>query len=220
MPTIVVTRHGLTTRSVPEQHLGQRIDAGLSDEGRAQAAALAERLADATFARIVTSPLRRARETADAITAHAGLGRPAVELDDRLLEMDYGAWEGLTYEEIEATDGERRARWETDPAGLPCPGGESGNDVAARVSSLIAEVLRSSRGLDPVLLVGHSSVNRILACIVLGVPVGEYRRQFGQGQVNVTAFEWPDDDLAINGAKTLVLNDLAHVRRPPETPWG
>ena len=221
MPTIVVTRHGLTTRSVPEQHLGQRIDVGLSADGRAQAAALAERIAGAPFARIITSPLRRAVETARAISAGADVPRPPIEPDRRLLEMDYGAWEGLTYEEIEATDGPRRRAWEADPAGLACPGGESGNDVAARVSGLLSDVLEAARAsAGPVLLVGHSTVNRVLACLVLGVPVGQYRRRFVQGQVNLTAFEWRPDDLALDAASALLLNDLGHVRRPPELPWG
>jgi len=103
--TLVLTRHGLTTRSKPEQHLGQTIDVPLSDAGREQAERLAERLRMVAFERIFSSPLRRAQETADVVAA----GRP-VELDRRLLEMDYGEWEGLTYAEIDARDGKLRAR--------------------------------------------------------------------------------------------------------------
>lgn len=225
VPVIVLTRHGLTTRSYPEQHLGQRIDVGLSDEGRAQAAALAERLATVDVRRILTSPLRRARETADAVAAVVAIParpRPAPQADARLLEMDYGDWEGLTYEQIEARDAQRRRAWEGDPATLRCPGGESGNDVADRARDLLRDLLAEAAdpavGDRPVLIVGHSTLNRVLVSVALGLPLREYRQRIVQGQVNLTALEWapgaPPD-----AAKALLVNDLAHVRRPPAAPW-
>ncbi|MBM4407134.1 MAG: histidine phosphatase family protein [Chloroflexi bacterium] len=222
MPVIVLTRHGLTTRSDPEQHLGQRIDVGLSDLGRAQASALAERLAEVAFRRILTSPLRRARETAHAVAALGAL-RPAPEPDVRLIEMDYGDWEGLTYEQIETNDGERRRAWEVDPATTRCPGGESGDDVADRARSLLQELLGgpSDRAADerPILLVGHSTFNRILIAVALDLPLAQYRRRIVQGQVNLTALEW-EPGAPPSAGKALLLNDLAHVRRPPAAPWN
>ena len=125
MLTLVLTRHGLTARSEPEQHLGQQIDIGLSDAGRAEAQALGRRLAGVAFERIVTSPLRRALETADIVRASLA-APPEIEREPRLAEMDYGTWEGLTYDEIRSRDADLRARWEADPASTPCPGGESG----------------------------------------------------------------------------------------------
>ncbi|HYM82696.1 MAG TPA: histidine phosphatase family protein [Candidatus Dormibacteraeota bacterium] len=216
MLTLVLTRHGLTARSDPEQHLGQHIDIGLSEEGREQAMALAGRIADERFDRIVCSPLRRARETAEAVAA----GRP-IELDARLLEMDYGRWEGLTYEGIEAVDAAYRAEWEADPARLPCPGGESADDVAARARSFVEDLLRWADG-DPgdrvVLAVAHSSLNRILLCVAMCVPLAQYRRRFTQAQVNITALRYPDG-AAADQARLLVLNDLGHVRAPGYAPW-
>ena len=91
MLTLVLTRHGLTPRSSPEQHLGQRIDIELSAPGRDQAAALAVRLGPIAFERVIASPLVRAQETARIVAA--GLRMPVpVETDARLAEMDYGAW--------------------------------------------------------------------------------------------------------------------------------
>ena len=212
MPTIVLTRHGLTPRSRPEQHLGQQIDIGLSEEGRAQARGLAERVAHVGFGRVISSPLRRAVETADLIS-----DRP-VEVDARMLEMDYGAWEGLTYEQIDEQFAAERARWLQDPAAMPCPGGESGNDVAARVRSLLDDVLDGFGQDGPILLVGHSTTNRILICVALAIPIREYRLRVIQSQVNLTALEWRPG-APIDGATALLLNDVAHVRRPPQTPW-
>src|SRR6266581_2725082 len=83
MLTLVLTRHGLTPRSLPEQHLGQRVDLELSDEGRAQARALASRLAGVAFERIVSSPLARAHQTAEIVAA--ALHQPAgLSIDRRL----------------------------------------------------------------------------------------------------------------------------------------
>ena len=94
--TVVLTRHGLTDRSDPEQHLGQHIDVSLNAAGRRQAESLAKRLAAVPFDRVISSPLFRAQETAQIV------GRGArVETDPRLKEMDYGSWEGLSYEQIE-----------------------------------------------------------------------------------------------------------------------
>ena len=218
MLTIVLTRHGLTDRSDPEQHLGQGIDMGLSAAGRAQARALAERIGDERFDRIIASPLVRARQTAKAVAA----GRP-VEIDRRLAEMDYGRWEGLTYEQIEAHDREYRRRWEATPGSLACPGGESGADVAERATSFLADMLAwaASAGVaDPVVLVvAHSTLNRILVCAALGVPVDGYRRRFTQSQANVTVLRWASETGAVESARLLVLNDTSHLAAPGQAPW-
>jgi broad specificity phosphatase PhoE len=216
---VVLTRHGLTTRSHPEQHLGQRINVALAAEGRSQAEALADRLEPVSLARIISSPLRRAHQTAEIIAARrpAVAGEP-VESDERLLEMHYGAWEGLTYEEIDQRWRAERREWETDPARNACPGGESGNDVAARVRSLLRELLAGGAPAAPILLVGHSTTNRILVCVALGIPIREYRRRIVQGQANLTALEWAAG-ARVDGARALLINDLAHVRLPPAAPW-
>lgn len=224
MLTLVLTRHGLTPRSQPEQHLGQRIDVELSEEGRAQARALGARLRGVTFDRIVSSPLARARETA-AIVA-TDLASPApVSTDPRLLEMDYGDWEGRTYAEIEAMDRIRRRAWEADPASIRCPGGESGGDVAARARSFLGDLLDDHRAshepgdpAPPVLAVGHSSFNRILVCVALDLPVREFRLRFLQSQVNLTVLRF-EHGIAPSDARLILLNDLGHVRASAPEPW-
>jgi len=217
MLTIVLTRHGLTDRSDPEQHLGQGIDIGLSVAGRAQAEALAGRIGGERFDRIVSSPLLRARETAGMIAA----GRP-VESDPRLAEMDYGRWEGLTYDEIEGLDAAFRRRWVADPAANAAPGGESGDAVAARARSFLADLLAWA-GVDAVpdpivLVVAHSTLNRILLCVALGVPVGDYRRRFTQDQANLSVLRY-EDGADAEQARLLVLNDTAHLAAPGQAPW-
>ncbi len=210
MLTLVLSRHGATPRSEPEQHLGQRVDIELSEPGRQAAEALARRLAGVSFDRLISSPLRRARETAAAIAN----GRP-VETDARLLEMDYGDWEGLTYGEIEARFGDERRRWEADPASGQCPGGESGLDVATRASGFLEDAVTTG---GQVLVVAHSTLNRVLLCVALGVELREYRRRFRQEPANLTVLRFPGS--AAEGAQLLLCNDVAHLRGTSGVTWG
>jgi broad specificity phosphatase PhoE len=233
--TVVLTRHGLTDRSEPEQHLGQHIDISLNAAGRRQADSLSRRLAAVRFDRVISSPLFRAQETAEI------LGRGArVETDPRLKEMDYGAWEGQTYEQIEASDGAFRREWELAPDRLACPGGEAGNDVAERVRAFLDDLIDDHRawhararfraatnpggpagdpGQRPVLVVAHSSTNRVLLCVALGTDVRDYRKRFVQAQANLTVLRWEASDGPAD-AKLLVANDREHLRGPDELPWG
>jgi broad specificity phosphatase PhoE len=223
MLTLVLTRHGATDRSNPEQHLGQRIDIPLSEAGRAAAQALGRRLEGVRFDRIVASPLRRAQETARLAVPGASL-----ETDARLAEMDYGEWEGLTYEQIEERDGERRRAWEEDPESIACPGGESGADVARRVRSFLTDAIGRGRGSgeahDPIpaesdlmLAVAHSTTNRVLLAVALNVPLREYRRRFQQEPANLTVLRFPGG--AEEGALLLLGDDMSHVRGTRGATW-
>jgi broad specificity phosphatase PhoE len=233
MLTLVLTRHGLTDRSVPEQHIGQRIDISINADGRRQAEALGRRLAHVRFDRVVTSPLFRARETA-AIVAHGH----AIEADPRLREMDYGAWEGRTYAEVETADAALRREWEAAPDVTRCPGGESGDDVAARLTAFLSDLLEEQRrwhakaafraatsGVPEaqperrVLAVGHATTNRILISVALGADIRGYRRRFEQDQANLTVLRWESSGAPAE-AKLVLLNDLAHLRGPRDLPWG
>jgi probable phosphoglycerate mutase len=221
--TLVLTRHGLTPLSNPEQHLGQRIDIELSPEGRRQAQKLAIRLRGVEFDRIITSPLVRARDTAEIVKADRD---NPLEYDPRLKEMDYGHWEGMTYDQIAQRDAEYRARWEADPASLPCPGGESGNDVAARTRAFLTDLLDDHVARHgphaaeefAVLAVGHSSTNRILCCVAIDIEVREYRQRLVQSQANVTVLRFEHGD-GPSDARLLLLNDVAHLRPPGAPPW-
>ena len=134
MLTLILTRHGQAASA--DIMLGGQLDVPLTPDGRHEAEALARRLAGVRIDRILSSPLLRAIETAQTVAT----GRP-VEVDERLRELDYGRWEGLTYVEIEARDPELRTRWDHDPGSTHSPGGESGEDVAARALSFLVELL-------------------------------------------------------------------------------
>lgn len=209
MLTVLLTRHGHTDRSEPEQYLGQRVKAPLSERGRHDAEALATRLAPTAIDRIVSSPLERAIETARILAASSAT---AVETDDRLTELDYGKWEGLTVDEIDRRFPGERVLYEENPATHQVGGGESGLEVARRLEPLVGELLEWSSfdgGDRTCLLVGHSSVNRILLATLLGVPLADYRRRFRQDWVGLNVLRWEDRK---DGAMLLLCNDVAHVR--------
>lgn len=217
MLTVLLTRHGHTDRSEPDQYLGQHVKALLTDRGRRDAEALAARLRDVPIDRIVSSPLSRAAETAVILIAGRSL---EVELDDRMLEMDYGSWEGMTVEDVENRFPEEYEQYERDPSRHQVGGGENGEQVARRLSSLTADLLAWA-GSDPgdrtCLLIGHSSVNRVLLAGVLGVPLADYRRRFQTDWVSLTVLRWPDHVAA--GPLLLLTNDVAHVRGISGITW-
>ncbi|HKF92286.1 MAG TPA: histidine phosphatase family protein, partial [Acidimicrobiia bacterium] len=119
---IAFVRHGETLPNRAGLLLG-RSDAALTDHGRAQAKRLAEALADLDVARVLTSPLRRACDTAAPVAAACGR---SVEVDHRLIEIDYGEWEGRPFADLPTHVVDR---WRRDGAFVP-PGGESLEVVA------------------------------------------------------------------------------------------
>ena len=221
MLTVVLTRHGATDRSEPEQYLGQRIEAHLTEAGRAAARALGERLTGVDFQRVISSPLERALETARLIRR-----TDLVEPDDRLAEADYGLWEGHTVGEIEARWPAERSAYETDPGRNAASGGESGQDVAQRVGSLLEDLVEwagppaSPGGHEVdhrVLLVGHSTLNRVLLATALGVPLRDYRRRFRQDWANLTVLR--HGRRYGGGWQLLLCNDMAHLRGLRGATW-
>ena len=216
MLTVLLTRHGHTVRSEPEQYLGQHVNAPLSERGRNDARALATRLAPVVIDRLITSPLGRSLETAEILAAGRSL---EVEPDNRLVELDYGAWEGLTIEEIERRFPGEREQYDANPAIHRVGGGESGLQVAARLATLIDDLLgwwEATGGDRSCVLVGHSSVNRVFLALVLDVPLPDYRRRFRQDWANLTVLEWPD---RASGPELVLGNDLSHTRGDIGVTW-
>jgi len=187
MGHLLLIRHSITDASASRRNLGQGSDPSLSAAG----VELAERLGTSIRAelaelplaelRIVSSTARRCRETAEAVAAAAEAEVP-VEVDPRLLEIDYGAWEGLTADECWARDPELRAAWEADPFSTHTPDGESGADVAARAFPAFDELeawLEGDRA-RAVVVVAHNHVNRLRITAILGWPMASYRRRVSQ----------------------------------------
>jgi probable phosphoglycerate mutase len=177
----LLIRHGETEWSLNGRHTG-RTDLPLLPGGEAQARALRPRLEEYHLAAVFTSPLLRARETC----LLAGIGEGAV-VDPDLAEWDYGAYEGLTTEEIR----EGRPGWELFADGVP--EGETALEVGVRVDRVIGRI-RSADG--DVACVAHSHVLRVLAARWIGLdPNGG--RLFVLGPAGLSELGWDREQAVV-----------------------
>jgi broad specificity phosphatase PhoE len=154
LPVIYLARHGETAWSVTGQHTGLT-DLPLTERGERNAVRLRERLAGFVFAKVFTSPLRRAARTCEL----AGFGA-AAEVDRDLVEWNYGDYEGLRTVEIRA----KRPDWQLFRDG--CPNGESPEQVGARADRIVSRV-RPIKGTVLIFSSGHFL--RVLAARWLGL---------------------------------------------------
>ncbi|HJZ57204.1 MAG TPA: histidine phosphatase family protein [Gemmataceae bacterium] len=154
VPTIYLARHGETEWSKSGQHTG-RSDIPLTAKGEEDARRIGTRLASINFTRVFTSPLQRARRTAEL----AGF---TADPDPELLEWNYGEYEGLKTVEIRS----RRPDWDLFRDG--CPGGESVQDVSDRADRVVSR-LKSLTG--NVLVFAHGHILRVIAARWVGQPV-------------------------------------------------
>ena len=152
---VVLVRHGETEWTLTGQHTG-RTDIPLTERGRNEARLLAPLLSTADFALVLSSPLRRARETCEL----AGLGS-RMEIEPNLMEWNYGDYEGLTSKQIRAT----APKWMVFTDG--CPGGESPEQVGARADRVIDRIRQVS---GRVALFAHGHLLRVLAARWIGLP--------------------------------------------------
>lgn len=183
---LYLVRHGETAENARMSYLGIR-DEPLNEMGMWQAHRAAEALSQFPLRLIVSSPLRRATDTAARIQEALG-----VELwkDVRLAEGSFGRWEGLTRDEVlklGTKDAEMLARWESDPSYAP-PEGESMENQQKRIMQLIEE-LYQEYGNSSIVLVSHVGPIKALLSAVLGVPLQASRRMFlDPGTISVV--EW------------------------------
>jgi alpha-ribazole phosphatase len=159
------------------------LDVDLSPRGRGQAAALAERLRKERFDAVVSSPRTRATETA------AALGLP-IATDDRLRELDFGEFEGRTYDEIAHSHPDVYRAWMETPTRVRFPGGESYGDLRARATEALTE-LRNA--YESVLVVTHGGVIRAALATWLELPEHAIFR-LDQRYCGVTVVDWLTDE--------------------------
>ncbi len=169
---VLLVRHGETPWNREGRYQG-RTDIPLSPDGEAQVRALGQRLAHLPIDIAIASPLSRAKNTAQAILA----GRDtALELDEGLLEISHGKWEGQLASEIELSHAEMFGTWRSRPErDVPAgPEAETLGDVEDRAWPVLVRVVARLEALGPdatALIAAHDAVNRVLLCRVLGLPL-------------------------------------------------
>jgi len=172
MTKILLTRHGHVEGIHPERFRG-REPLDLTARGRADAAAVAQRIADGWRpSYIYTSPMVRCIETAAAIAKACGI---AAKTCDDLNDIDYGAWQFKTFAEAKALDPALFAAWFATPHLIRFPHGESLQDLVARTANALRMVLARHPD-ETIVLVGHDSVNRSLLLELLDQPLSAYWR--------------------------------------------
>jgi probable phosphoglycerate mutase len=167
----------------------------LTEQGRAEIAAVAERLAAEQIAAIYASPLQRTRETAEIVAARLGL---PIAFRDDLIELDFGEWTGSTFDAIRADP--RWQAWSTQRSLAAIPGGESMRAVQRRVVEALLEV--NERHLDQAaVLVSHGDVIRSALVFALGMPLDFYGRiEVAQGSISTIRLD-------PGGIRVLALNE-------------
>lgn len=164
---LYLVRHGETERSARSVYSG-RAEVPLTDRGRQQARATAERLVGAGVDAVWSSPLGRATETAEVIARVTGA---PLTVDERLTEIDYGPVEGLDRDEARERWGELFSNWRADPYGSPLPGMEPLGDALERARRATADALAAAE--RPV-LVGHQGILRLVLVAVGRIEPGDY----------------------------------------------
>jgi ribonuclease H / adenosylcobalamin/alpha-ribazole phosphatase len=152
---------------------------------------------------VLTSPLARCRQTAAIVAAR--LGGLAVQVEDGLRETAFGAWEGLTFAEVQAGQPAELDAWLASTA-VPPPGGESFDEVAARVAGTRDDLLARYPGRT-LLLVTHVTPAKSLIRLALGAPPeAVYRMELAPASLSAVTY-YPDGNCSVR-----VLNDTGHLR--------
>ena len=170
---IWLARHAETTWNLAGRYQG-RLESALSALGVRQGFALAEHFfecaqrGDSTPARIISSPLLRCTATAQFTASRLGL---SVEIDERLIEIAHGTWEGRYRDELARNDPERYRAWREDPAHVAFEQGETLAQVSARWADFAAPLVEGSGDL---LVVTHDAVVRCALLLAEGRPLDDF----------------------------------------------
>lgn len=197
---ILLVRHGQTEWNRVVRFRG-RSDLALNAFGQAQARALARRLASWPIVAIYSSPLLRARQTAEPVARQLGL---PIRPTQGLMDIDYGHWQGRRPEEVARAEPELHRRWLEEPQQVHIPGGESLPLLQQRAVTAVEEIVAHHPN-EMVLLVGHQVVNRALICALLGLSLASFWR-IGQDTACLNHFRYHDDLYDV-----LLLNDTCHL---------
>ncbi len=176
MAELILVRHGQTEWSAAHRHTSYT-DLGLTPDGERQARQVGDWLADRSFAAVLSSPRRRARRTAEL----AGL--TVTDIDNDLVEWDYGEYEGLTAEQIR----EQRPGWYLWTDG--CPGGESAEAVGTRMDRMLGRAATRLKHGD-VALIAHGHILRVAGARWLDLPARDGGRlRLDTATISVLGYE-------------------------------
>jgi broad specificity phosphatase PhoE len=199
MLNVYLLRHGQTQWNAEGNRYCGRTDIPLTERGVRQAEAVCAQLSSISFEAIYSSPLNRAHHTAQLAS-----GRSDVITDEKLIEVDFGQWEGKTRESFVQEAPNLWNEWNNDPEHAHAGGsGETAREVVERVNAFFSEAL-TRHPVGNIMVVGHNGINRLYLAHKLGMKLKDYRK-IVQENSSVTMFS-----LDQNGELTLkILNSRA-----------
>jgi probable phosphoglycerate mutase len=203
---IYMIRHGATQLSAEDRFAGA-MDVELSDEGKFQAARLAERLSDDSITAVYCSPLARTIQTATILAKPHAL---SLNPQDDFREIHHGHWEGMRRADVEAQFPDEYAAWEEDPFTFAPQGGEAGVNVIARALPVIREIVLEHRGQN-VIVVSHKATLRLLISSLLGFDARGYRDRLDQAPACLNVLDFKDPVRV----RLMLFNDVSHYADPP-----
>ncbi|EKU99275.1 fructose-2,6-bisphosphatase [Leptolyngbya sp. PCC 7375] len=168
--SIYLLRHGETTHSQTGGYCGA-LNPELTPAGMEMAQAFADAYGAMDWTAVFTSPMKRTMATAKPLCEALGM---TPQLREGLKELQYGAWEDRSPDEVKQLYGPDYNRWMTEPAWNPPTGGETSLQIASRANTVIAEI-KETYETGNVLVVSHKATIRIIICSLLGIDLGRYR---------------------------------------------
>jgi alpha-ribazole phosphatase len=197
---LLIARHGQTKHNLDHRYQGMT-DAPLNETGRSQAVQLADRLAGEKIDVIYSSPLMRSVQTAELL---AKIHKLDIKKDERLREISFGEWEGMSYDEIHRQSPDLLEKWINDPAHVPPPNGETLIQLATRVKSVVDEI-KPQHVKDTVLLVTHGGVIRTLLCLSLGLDLNRHA-QFESATGSISELSFYEEGVSLK-----LFNGISHL---------
>ncbi len=188
MLSVYILRHGETAYNTAGNRYCGHTDIGLTDKGIMQAKHVNKRLHGVQVDAVYSSPLERARLTAEIATDRQ------VHTDERIIEVDFGDWEGKTQAEFMISDPGTWEAWMQDPLSAKAGAtGETGQQVVDRVDAFFSEMLSKHSG-QTIVVVAHNGVNRLYMAYKLGMPLKNYRLILQENSA-ITYFELDDEGI-------------------------
>ncbi len=199
--SVYLVRHGQTAWNKEEIFRG-RTDVPLDETGQKQAALAGQYFREMEIHAIYSSPLARARETAQAIARILNL---KVEPLEAMIDMSFGKWEGHAHQEIRKIDSETYRQWVESPHLAKLPGGESLDDVSTRSMAALEELVRNHVGKNLV-LVSHRVICKVLICGILGLDNSHFW-QISQDATAINLIQYRNGKYILS-----LMNETCHLK--------
>lgn len=200
---ILLIRHGQTEWNRVERFRG-RVDLDLNEQGKKQATLLANKINNDGYniKYIITSPLKRAQQTANILAEYNHF---SVRVEEGLIDINYGDWQGLSPEEANERFPELYSLWLNEPQTLRFPHGEGLNDVCQRATQVIKQLINESNNTTLV-MVSHKVVCKVLMCYFMGLELNNFWRV----EQDVCAL----NHIEVEGSlfRVRLVNDICHLK--------